>query len=105
MEVVLRFHPRVAGRVRETRWHHSEQVEEQPDGYVLWRARVAEPQEMLPWVRGWGADAEMLEPGEVRERMMGEARRLAGMYGWEAGRSVGKPGTPDHERFGDIFGA
>jgi CRISPR-associated endonuclease/helicase Cas3 len=29
VEVVLRFHPRVAGRVRETRWHHSEQVEEQ----------------------------------------------------------------------------
>jgi CRISPR-associated endonuclease/helicase Cas3 len=52
--VVLKFHPRVAHRVRETRWHRSEQVEEQPDGSLLWRARVAEVQEMLPWIRGWG---------------------------------------------------
>jgi CRISPR-associated endonuclease/helicase Cas3 len=51
VEVVLKFHPRVAGRVRETRWHRSEQVEEQPDGSLVWRARVAEVQEMAPWVR------------------------------------------------------
>ncbi|MGB9776390.1 MAG: helix-turn-helix transcriptional regulator [Anaerolineae bacterium] len=82
VEVVLKFHPRVVQRVRETRWHRSEQVEEQPDGSLLWRARVAEVQEMLPWIRGWGADVEVLAPPELRERMMGEARRMAQMYGW-----------------------
>jgi hypothetical protein len=50
--VVLRFHPVVARRVRETQWHHSEQLEEQADGSLMWRARVAEPQEMMPWIRG-----------------------------------------------------
>jgi len=80
VEVVLRFHPRVAHRVRETRWHRKEQTEEQPDGSLVWRARVAEPQEMLPWIRGWGADVEVVEPRELRERMMGEARRLATLY-------------------------
>jgi len=69
VEVVLRFHPRVAGRVRETRWHRSEQIEEQPDGSLVWRARVAEPQEMLPWVRGWGADVEVVEPEELRDTL------------------------------------
>ncbi|MCS7177923.1 MAG: WYL domain-containing protein [Anaerolineae bacterium] len=82
VEIVLKFHPRVAHRVRETRWHRSEQIEEQPDGSLIWRARVAEVQEMLPWIRGWGADVEVLAPQELRERMMGEARRLAQMYGW-----------------------
>ena len=86
VEVVLRFHPRVAGRVRETRWHRSEQVEEQPDGSLLWRARVAEPQEMLPWIRGWGADVEVVEPEGLRESLTGEARRLAETYGWQVGR-------------------
>ena len=93
--VALKFHPRVAHRVRETRWHRSEQVEEQADGSLVWQARVAEPQEMLPWIRGWGADVEVLEPKELREQMMGEARRMAQMYGWyvastppsESGRS------------------
>ncbi|HNS03725.1 MAG TPA: WYL domain-containing transcriptional regulator, partial [Anaerolineae bacterium] len=62
VEVVLRFHPKLAMRVRETRWHPSQRIEEQADGHVLWRALVAEPQEMLPWVRGWGADVEVVEP-------------------------------------------
>ncbi len=82
VEVVLRFHPRVAHRVRETQWHRSEQVEEQPDGSLIWRARVAEPQEMLPWIRGWGADVEVLEPRELREQVMGEAKAMAELYGW-----------------------
>lgn len=80
VEVVLRFHPRVAHRVRETRWHRSEEVEEQPDGSLLWRVRVAEPQEMLPWIRGWGADVEVVEPGGLRETLVREAGSLARLY-------------------------
>jgi CRISPR-associated endonuclease/helicase Cas3 len=104
VEVVLKFHPRVAGRVRETRWHRSEAVEEQPDGYLLWRAQVAEPQEMVNWVRGWGSDVGVLAPPDLREQMMGEVRRLAAMYGWTVRRSSGEADTPDHARFSDIFG-
>jgi CRISPR-associated endonuclease/helicase Cas3 len=69
VEVVLKFHPRVAHRVRETRWHRSEEVQDQPDGSLIWRARVAEVQEMIPWIRGWGADVEVLEPLELREKL------------------------------------
>jgi predicted DNA-binding transcriptional regulator YafY len=99
--VVLKFHPRVAHRVRETRWHRSEQMEEQPDGSLLWRARVAEVQEMLPWIRGWGADVEVLAPKELRETMMGEARALARMYGWHVSSSP----VPDRSTtLEDFFG-
>lgn len=82
VEIVLRFHPRVAQRVRETRWHRSQQIEKQEDGSLLWRAQVAETQEMLPWVRGWGADVEVLAPEELRETLMGEAKAMAETYGW-----------------------
>ena len=104
VEVVLRFHPRVAHRVRETRWHRSEQAEEQPDGSLIWRARVAEPQEMLPWVRGWGADVEVLEPRELRERMVGEARRLAESYGWQVSRGSATEGGTLDQTFASYFG-
>lgn len=80
VEVVLRFHPRVAMRVRETRWHPSQRLEEQADGALLWRAQVAEPQEMLPWVRGWGADVEVVEPEKLRAVVETEARRLTLLY-------------------------
>jgi len=69
VQVVLKFHPRVAGRVKETRWHRSEEAVDQSDGYLLWRAWIAEPKEMLPWVRGWGSDVEALEPEKLREAL------------------------------------
>jgi CRISPR-associated endonuclease/helicase Cas3 len=80
VEVVLRFHPRVAGRVQETRWHGSQRIEQHPDGGLIWRARVAEPQEMLPWIRGWGADVEVLEPDDLRRELMRETKRLMRLY-------------------------
>lgn len=80
VEVVLRFHPRVAQRVQETQWQRGQQVTVQPDGWLLWRARVAEPQEMLPWIRGWGADVEVVEPDTLRELQIVEAGRLADLY-------------------------
>jgi len=104
VEVVLRFHPTVAMRIKESRWHHSQQIEEQADGYLLWRARIAEPQEMLPWVRGWGADCEVVGPVELREMMEGEARRLAQVYGWEAHRSGQAVSDSEHHFFNDFFG-
>lgn len=80
VEVALRFHPKVAMRVRETRWHPSQRIEEQADGHVLWRAQVAEPQEMLPWVRGWGADVEVVEPESLRLLIENEVHRLTTLY-------------------------
>lgn len=97
-EVVLRFRPRVAARVRETRWHRSEKVEAQPDGSLLWQAQVAEPQEMLPWIRGWGADVEVVGPKRLRAQMLGDARQQVRQYGGESE----PPSLSD--TFGTFFG-
>lgn len=106
VEVVLKFHKHVAHRIRETQWHRSEQIEEQPDGSLIWKARVAETQEMLPWIRGWGSDCEVLEPSELRETMIGEVRSLAENYGWQVRlpTSSDKPNLEDtfREFFGEI---
>jgi CRISPR-associated endonuclease/helicase Cas3 len=81
VEVVLRFHPRVAGRVQESRWQRGERTEVQADGSLLWRAAVAEPREMLPWIRGWGADVEVMEPAKLKENLIREVQKLAELYG------------------------
>jgi CRISPR-associated endonuclease/helicase Cas3 len=105
VEVVLRFHPRVAHRVQETTWHASQELEVQADGSVIWRAWVAEPQEMVPWIRGWGADVEVLAPEEVRDSIGAEARRLARIYGWEIHRpDQEKSASDEHQFFSDFFG-
>jgi len=105
VDIVLRFHPRVAGRVMETCWHASEAKSVAEDGSVHYRARIAEPREMLPWIRGWGADVEVLEPEGLRVALAGEARRMAALYGWDVHRTPGdEEADSKHRFFDDFFG-
>jgi predicted DNA-binding transcriptional regulator YafY len=80
VDVELRFSTQVAHRVRETVWHTSQELTDMPDGKLVWRARIAEPREMFPWIRGWGADVEVLSPAELRQRIAEEARAMAELY-------------------------
>lgn len=80
VDVVLRFSPRIARRVEQNRWHRSQALEAQPDGSIIWRAKIAQPQEMLPWIRGWGADCEVLAPDGLRDALRHEVARLVEMY-------------------------
>lgn len=80
VEVALRFTPAVARRVKESIWHESQELEDCPDGGCLLRVRVAHTLEMKPWIRGWGAECEVLAPAELRAEIAGELRRAAEVY-------------------------
>jgi len=80
--VKLRFFPGEASRrLKESIWHPTQKISDSEDGGCIWEAQVAEWQEMVPWIRGWGADCEVVEPRELREALEKEARRLARLYG------------------------
>lgn len=81
VEVVLHFTPQVARRVRESRWHPLEQVSSLPNGGLEWRAPIAEPKEMMPWIRSWGGDVEIIAPAHLRDQLQGEIHRLMRLYG------------------------
>jgi CRISPR-associated endonuclease/helicase Cas3 len=74
------FGEQVTRRVKETIWHPSQRpIEDTPDG-CIWTAEVAEWREMVPWVRGWGASVEVLEPVELRKAIEEEVQKLARLY-------------------------
>jgi CRISPR-associated endonuclease/helicase Cas3 len=80
--VVLRFDNRVLDRLKETRWHPSEQYRLHEDGRsILWTVQIAEPAEMIPWIRGWGPDVEVLEPADLRAKLAADAAATAWLYG------------------------
>ena len=81
VQVTLRFHNRQYQRLKETRWHPTERVSLDQEGSVIWQAHVSEPHEMLPWIRGWGADVEVLAPDYIREQIASEAETTARLYG------------------------
>lgn len=77
----LLFAPGTAARrVKETVWHTSQTFKDLPDGGVEWTAEVGDWLEMLPWIRGWGADVEVLEPSELRKAIIKESQKLAELY-------------------------
>jgi predicted DNA-binding transcriptional regulator YafY len=86
IEVVLRFSPDVAARVREARWHPSEVVAEEPDGSLGWRATVAGTIEIRLWILSWGDQVEVRAPRELREDVAATHARAAARYAaFEAG--------------------
>lgn len=104
--VRLQFSRHVTPRVMESVWHPLQKITPQEDGGCIWEVQVTEWREMVPWVRGWGADVEVLEPQALRDKLVGEARRLAELYGWKTGRgNVAPEATPSlADTFGDFFG-
>ena len=79
-EVLLRFSPKVSQRLMETRWHDSQQIIPETDGSVLWRANISEPKEMIPWIRGWGSDCEVISPPLLRNQIINEVGKLQVIY-------------------------
>lgn len=94
--VILRFSPKVKERVLETQWHPSQKPEPDPEnpGYLRWRVDVADTTDMKPWIRGWGADVEVLEPGELKKELKQTAKDLASLY-----HIVSNTQTPSHHLF------
>jgi proteasome accessory factor B len=81
-EVVLRFAAgRAADRVRETNWHESQVIDDDPaGGGCVLRITVGSTQEMKPWIRQWGADCEVLAPADLRREIAEEMRRAGEIY-------------------------
>lgn len=67
--VAVQFSARVAEEIRERRRHASQRLVELEDGGVIWHVDVAEPEELTRWVLGYAADARVLEPVQLAERV------------------------------------
>jgi predicted DNA-binding transcriptional regulator YafY len=79
-EVVLRFAPDAAPRVRQSFWHRSARLTDLEGGGVELRLTVASEVEMRPWVLGWGAQVEVISPPSLRDHVAASMRAGARMY-------------------------
>ncbi len=79
-EVVVAFTPDVTPRVLERQWHASQTVKRRPDGGCLLHVQIAEPLEMMPWIRSWGAEAEVVQPDWLRQEVEADLHRALITY-------------------------
>jgi len=78
--VIIRFTAAVADRVREREWHESQDLRDLPDGRLELRLRLGALPEISRWVLTWGADAEVMEPKELRDQLKTTAAKLLKIY-------------------------
>jgi predicted DNA-binding transcriptional regulator YafY len=83
--VVLRFNADATPFIRERTWHASQTLENHADGFLTLNLCIAEPREMLPWIRSWGAQVEVVSPGWLRDRVADELQNAAEIYRRRAG--------------------
>lgn len=104
VHIRLRFSQFVSSRVRETIWHPSQVLTQSSEG-LIWEADIGDITEIRPWIRGWGADCEVLEPVALREELTQEVRRLVRLYGRHDAHSLPEqPGARNSTLLDDLFG-
>lgn len=79
-EVELHFAPDAGRWVAEEYWHKSQQVEEQPDGSVIFRLNIAVTPEFVNWVLYYGSRVEVKRPNHLRTAVAAEHRQAAEVY-------------------------
>jgi predicted DNA-binding transcriptional regulator YafY len=75
-EVVVKFQPLVATNVAEVAWHPTQRITRLADGSIEFRVTTDGLKEISWWILGYGDQAEVLEPPELRQMI---AERVAGM--------------------------
>ncbi len=78
--VRVKFTPRVAAMIAETRRHPTQQTTLQPDGSAIFEVTVSGIEEIGIWVMGYGGEAEVLDPPELRDYVATQVRGMARTY-------------------------
>jgi proteasome accessory factor B len=78
--VVLAFAADLTPLIKERIWHSSQRIETLPDKRCTLSVSIADWRELLPWIRSWGAQVEVLEPQALRQELAADAARVAAVY-------------------------
>ena len=83
-KVVVHFDQLVAANVAEVVWHRTQKTEFQADGSLRFEVTVSGLCEISWWIMGYGDQAEVQQPKQLRKMIADRAKRLAQRY--ESGR-------------------
>jgi predicted DNA-binding transcriptional regulator YafY len=78
--IVIHFSPKVAGNVEEVAWHKTQQLRRKADGTLVFEVRVDGLSEIVWWILGYGKEAVVQRPPELRQMVAEHARAMAGYY-------------------------
>ncbi len=80
VQVTIRFTGEAAIWVKDREWHPSQEIVENPDQSITATYKVGGTSEIRRWILGFGSQAEVLEPGALREEIRADALKTADLY-------------------------
>jgi predicted DNA-binding transcriptional regulator YafY len=78
--VKIKFSKSVAKYIEEPPWASRGKITRFSNGNILYEINTSYPKEVLWWVMGWGAEAEILEPEYLREEIIKTVRKMVETY-------------------------
>ena len=79
-KVIVRFSKMVAQNVAEVAWHKTQKLSFNEDGTLDFSVTVSGLGEISWWILGYGDQAEVIEPEELRETIAQRARKMVEQY-------------------------
>ena len=80
IKVEIWFAPEAAEYIKEKKWHESQEIFDQKDGSILFKAEVAGIHDIKIWIMSWGAKAKVIEPESLRMEIKKEINLLKKLY-------------------------
>ncbi len=80
LEVRIEFTKAVAHYVKERRWHSSQKTVPASNGGIQLTMQVALTPELVQWVLGFGPEAQVLGPEDLRVKLGDSISKMAGLY-------------------------
>ena len=66
--------------MEETIWHPSQILGKQADGSMVMTLNITDTQEFYSWILGWGEKIEVLEPLEIRKKVIDTLKKMQKVY-------------------------
>jgi predicted DNA-binding transcriptional regulator YafY len=83
--VEIHFNQKVAGYIKERRWHPAQRINEHPDGSLTLSLTVNHLLELKRWVLSWGEMAQVLAPEDFIKDVQASAVAMAALYSKDQG--------------------
>lgn len=79
-EYEILFPPQTGTYILEREWHKEQETVQNEDGSVLLKFKSNQKQMIFSWLMGFGKDATVIRPPELREKIKAECEAMAGKY-------------------------
>jgi len=76
MEVEVKFSGRAARFVPEYHWNDKQEIKDISENEIVFKVKTSSREEIKKWILGYGAEAEVLQPKNLREEMKQEIEKM-----------------------------